>query len=79
MNAEAGSGAGATAGLVQSIIARDLDFSDRFQLRSVTEAGGSGDVNLALWKERGADWVLEGTVTQASGGFALELALHDAV
>jgi TolB protein len=74
-----GAGGGAVSA-VQSIIAQDLEYSDRFQLRSVTEAGAAGEtLNLALWKERGADWVLQGALSPRSGGLTLNLTLHDAV
>jgi TolB protein len=74
-----GAGGGAVSS-IQTIIAQDLEYSDRFQLRSVTEGGAPGEaLNLALWKERGADWVLQGAVTTRSGGLTLNLTLHDAV
>lgn len=77
---EATGGTAQTATSVQSIIAQDLDYSDRFQLRSVTEGAPANEpINLALWKERGADWVLDGSLAPSSGGLALTLVLHDAV
>jgi TolB protein len=68
------------ASAVQAIIARDLEHSDRFQLRAVTDAPVQGEpLNLALWKERGADWVLEGSLAPGDAGMTLTLVLHDAV
>jgi len=66
---------------LHTIIRQDLDFSDRFEMLS----GGAGTipgeaVNLALWKERGADWVLDGELAPGrAGGTLLRLVLHDAV
>ncbi|HYW08607.1 MAG TPA: hypothetical protein VE913_16725 [Longimicrobium sp.] len=62
-----------------AIVRRDLDFSDRFQLREATGARSGGDINLAAWRERGADWVLTGTLAPRAGGTTLTLTLHDAV
>jgi TolB protein len=68
------------ASAVQAIIARDLEHSDRFQLRAVTDAPVQGEpLNLALWKERGADWVLEGSLAPGDAGMTLTLVLNDAV
>jgi TolB protein len=66
---------------VHGIIRQDLDFSDRFELIQTPAAGEPGDpVNLPLWKERGADWVVEGELRPgAAGGAELRLVLHDAV
>lgn len=66
---------------VQAIIRQDLDFSDRFEMRGGAEGVRPGaPVNLALWKERGADWVLDGALTAGNaGGASLRLVLHDAV
>lgn len=63
----------------RQIVRRDLDFSNRFELREATGATPGEPVNAALWKERGADWVLEGTLRPSSGGTTLRLVLHDAV
>ena len=72
--------AASAAPAIQTVIARDLEYSDRFQLRTATDAGAPGQpLNLALWKERGADWVLEGTLAPQAGGMTLTLTLHDAV
>lgn len=65
---------------IQTIIARDLEYSDRFQVRTAADAAEAGAaINLALWKERGADWVLEGALSARNGGMTLSLILHDAV
>lgn len=70
---------GGSAATVTGIIRQDLDYSDRFKMAAATGAQPGAPVNVALWKERGADWVLEGTVTPRAGGLALRLVLHDAV
>jgi TolB protein len=70
---------GGSAAAIHAIIHQDLDFSDRFQLREPTGATPGQPANVALWKERGADWVVEGTVTPRTGGVTLNLVLHDAV
>jgi TolB protein len=68
------------AGTIQTVLRQDLDYSDRFQIRTGTEGVKAGDsVNLKLWKQRGADWVVDGTLAPRSGGVALRLVLHDAV
>lgn len=75
------SGAEALTQPIHGIVRQDMDFSDRF---NVLEAGvgtiPGGAVNLALWKERGADWVLDGSLSPGqAGGSRLRLILHDAV
>jgi TolB protein len=76
----AAEGARAVGGIVQSIIRRDLDFSDRFEMRDPGEGVQAGQpVNVPLWKERGADWVLDGALEQRGGGYSLRLVLHDVV
>jgi TolB protein len=61
-------------------VRQDLDFSNRFELRDGPAPLRPGEtVNTALWKERGADWVLVGSVQPARTGFTLRLVLHDAV
>jgi TolB protein len=66
---------------IRTVIRQDLDFSDRFDLSVGGTGGAAGEaVNLQLWKERGADWVLEGGLRPGpSGGSLLRLVLHDAV
>lgn len=64
---------------VRQIVRRDLDFSNRFELRDATGTRAGEAVNAALWKERGADWVLDGEVRPAGSGSVLRLVLHDAV
>jgi TolB protein len=76
----AASGLERAAGTIQTVLRQDLDYSDRFQIRTGTEGIKPGEpVNLALWKQRGADWVVEGTLAPRTGGISLRLVLHDAV
>lgn len=73
-------GAEPEASTVQTILRQDLDYSDRFELQSGAVGTQPGEpVNLALWKERGADLVLQGTLRPAGAGLSLRLVLHDAV
>jgi TolB protein len=68
------------AAQVRSIVARDLDFSDRFEMREPDAGTRAADpVNAALWKERGADWVLAGRLQPSAGGLSLRLTLTDVV
>jgi TolB protein len=75
----AGSGADRAAGSVRAILRQDLDFSDRFQMREAEGTRAGAPIDLALWKQRGADWVLDGALNAAAGGVSLRLVLHDAV
>lgn len=72
-------GAEGAAGTLRQLVRRDLDYSDRFELKDATGVRAGDPVNAALWKERGADWVLEGSVAPRAGGVSLTLRLHDAV
>lgn len=77
-------GEGETERLTQpvgTIIRQDLTYSNRFDLTVGTSVAVPGEtLNLALWKERGADWVLEGGLRPGpAGGSLLRLVLHDAV
>ena len=78
----AASGAsGSLATPIGGIIRNDLDYSDRFEMAAPVSGMAAGEpLNLALWKDRGADWVLDGALAPAAGGGStLRLVLHDAV
>ena len=69
----------AAAAASSEIVRRDLDFSDQFKLAEATGARSGDAPNIALWRERGADWVLTGTLAPRAGGSTLRLTLVDAV
>ena len=71
-------GAGGTE--AAAIVRRDLELSDRFDVRDAAGARAGQPVDLAALSRQGADWVVEGTATPAAGGGAsLRVTLHDAV
>jgi TolB protein len=70
----------AASRIVEGILRQDIRYSNRFQVREPTGARAGDAVNLTLWKERGADWVVDGTLNPGlQGGTTLWLRLHDAV
>lgn len=70
----------AVAAAIDSIFARDLDFSDRFEMLPVPDSlvVGSG-INYGLWNQLGAVWLVEGTLTVNGGRALLRVGLHDVV
>ena len=60
-------GSDVAARAVRDIVRRDLEYSDRFEMKDPAGASAS-DVDAAAWRERGADWVLQGTVEPGAGG-----------
>jgi TolB protein len=76
----ASSGADRAANTIRGIIRQDLDFSDRFTINDNLAGIRAGEpVNVRLWKERGADWVVDGAVAARPGGLTFRVTLHDAV
>ena len=70
----------AAAPAVAAIVRRDLELSDRFEMKDAAGARAGAPVDAAEWRERGADWVLSGSIESgAGGGMALRLTLLDAV
>jgi len=66
---------GAAGGEIAGILRRDLQYSDRFEIADAAGARAGEPVELEAWSQRGADWVVEGTLT----GTTLRLTLWDAV
>ena len=68
---------------IETIIANDLRYSDRFEVMDSIPEGIVGDgIDYQLWDQLGAVWLLSGSVeTQLAGndGFILNLELHDIV
>jgi len=67
---------------IELIIARDLDYSDRFLVRDTLPADfAGGGVQYALWEQFEVDWLLTGTLEgDATGeGRILTVELHDVV
>ena len=68
------------ASQVEGILARDLDYSDRFFVMESLPDGLEGEgVQYLLWDEFGADWLLTGNIEDSAGGAVLEVELHDIV
>jgi hypothetical protein len=54
----------AVAAAIDSVIARDLDYSDRFEILPVPDSLRAGSaVNYGLWNQLGAVWLVEGALT----------------
>ena len=68
------------ASRIEDILARDLDYSDRFFVMKSLPDGLQGEgVQYLLWDEFGADWLLTGNIESSGGGAFLEVELHDIV
>jgi TolB protein len=67
--------AGDVGGAARTIVRRDLEFSDRFEMKDPPGGTPADRPDIPGWRERGADWVLQGAVE----GSTLRLTLHDAV
>ncbi len=73
-------GAAGIAPRVEAIVARDLRYSNRFEvLDSLPAAFVREEVDYALWDQVGATWLLTGRVEGAGQGSVLILELHDVV
>ncbi len=65
---------------VEAVIARDLRYSDRFEMMdSIPLAPAGAAVDYGLWDQFGADWLLTGQVEGLANRFVLVLELHDVV
>ncbi len=73
-------GGGGVAPRAEGIMARDLRYSDRFEMMdSIPAALGGVGVDYSLWDQLGAVWLLTGQVEGAGNGFLLLVELHDVV
>lgn len=65
---------------VQAILARDLDYSDRFVIVDSLPAVFSDEgVEYGFWDQYGVDWLLTGEVERVAGARFLSVELHDIV
>jgi TolB protein len=71
--------AGPEGDAAREIVARDLDFSDRFSVRPAPAGTPAEHPDMGGWRERGADWLVGGSVTAAASGTTLRLTLYDVV
>ena len=74
-------GGSGVASAVEAIMARDLRYSDRFEMMDSLPAGivGRPGVDYALWDQLGAVWLLTGRVEGSGDGYVLLVELHDVV
>ena len=65
---------------VEAIVARDLRYSDRFQVMDSLPEALTGDaIDYRLWDRLGAVWLLTGQVESAGDKYSLILQIHDVV
>lgn len=64
---------------VEAVIARDLRYSDRFEMMDSIPFAPRGAVDYGLWDQFGADFLVTGQVEGLGDRFALVLELHDVV
>lgn len=73
-------GGEAQASQVENIIARDLRYSDRFNvIDALPVALVTDEVDYALWDEVGATWLVTGRIEGGGSSAVLILELHDVV
>lgn len=77
---EGGGALQASAARVDSILRRDLDYADRFQIIPVPEdLPTEGPVNYGLWNQLGAVWLVVSELTGTPEFPVLRVSLHDVV
>jgi len=65
---------------VDSILRRDLDYADRFQILEVPEdLPTDGPINYGLWNQLGAVWLVVSELTGTPAQPVLRVSLHDVV
>jgi TolB protein len=73
-------GSEAVASQIETIMARDLRYSDRYRIMdSIPPALRGERVDYTLWDRLGAVWLLTGRVEGGAGAQTLVLELHDVV
>jgi TolB protein len=71
---------GNVATQVDSILRRDLDYADRFQVIPVPDdLSTDGPVNYGLWNQLGAVWLVVSEITGTPDVPVLRVSLHDVV
>ncbi len=70
-----------TGALVHGIVARDLDYSDRFRIIDSLPAlwNDQQGVQYGFWDQYGVDWLVIGTLERVAGARFLSVELHDIV
>lgn len=69
-----------TGALAHGIVARDLDYSDRFLIvDSLPALWSDQGVQYGFWDRYGVDWLVTGTVERVAGARYLTVELHDIV
>jgi TolB protein len=64
----------------EAIVARDLRYSDRFEMLDSLPASMIGEgIDYTLWDQMGATWLLSGQVESLGEGYVLILNLHNVV
>ncbi|MCG8470087.1 MAG: hypothetical protein MJB57_18075 [Gemmatimonadetes bacterium] len=70
----------AIADLAEDILRRDLDFSDRFEIITPSDAlPTNGPPNYQLWNQMGAVWLVTADVSGSGASPILRVGLHDVV
>jgi TolB protein len=73
-------GGGGVGTQVEAIMARDLRYSDRFNVMDSIPASLVGEgVDYTLWDQLNTDWLLTGQVEGLGEGFVLVLELHHVI
>jgi TolB protein len=71
---------GTAVAQVDSILRRDLDYADRFQIIPVPDdLPTDGPVNYGLWNQLGAVWLVVSELTGTASQPVLRVSLHDVV
>lgn len=65
--------------LVNEIVQRDLQYSDRFELGAVPERLAAGAIDYRAWNSLNVWYVAAPAVTQSAQGYQLRIDVHDIV
>jgi TolB protein len=77
---EADGAMGTLGARADTVIRRDLDYSDRFEIVAVPEElKETGSANYGLWNQLGAVWLVSSQLTGTAAAPVLRMSLHDVV
>ena len=70
-------GSAQVAEAVTSILQRDMEYSDRFEVVATPSSLASGPVDYRQWNSLNLVYLITGDVSQSGNGYRLSLTLHD--